>query len=330
MDAGADVCPLVEKAMSDEQIAESSPANPDSSESSPEDVMYEDGPVVEAEPKPKGEGDSEAEAESEPESEPGSAEPTDDERKSRSERDRKRNEERYQRLLEERSTYKAERDALQRQLEQFSKKPEATQQPNQPQTPTGAPKRPRYEDFKTMREYEDAESKYHEDVVKYAERMAEERVQKTLEAERAREREEAVNRARFEYQSKIDKRFNEELSSLAKLDNYRDIEDVLDRIRELPDEQKFSQPMLAFFGENDHGARVAHYLGKNDGERLRINGLPLGRQIQELTLLHERLKPRKAPEQRKKPDKNPSDLGTNASGPIDSVDPWDVMYGKTG
>jgi hypothetical protein len=103
--------------MPDEATVESSPTPESSPESSPEDLFYNDGAeVAPPEEAQKSEGDA---PESVPESEPGDVvDPTEAERLARSQHDRRRNSERFEKLLEERAEARAKAELLEKQLQE--------------------------------------------------------------------------------------------------------------------------------------------------------------------------------------------------------------------
>jgi hypothetical protein len=80
---------------------------------------------------------------------------------------------------------------------------EAARPPEQTVKPADeAPKRPKYEDFKTLEEYQAAEDKYHEDATEY-------RIQKALKEDRARQAQEAGQREMRERLQKAKERYGE-------------------------------------------------------------------------------------------------------------------------
>lgn len=171
-------------------------------------------------------------------------------------------------------------------------------------------------------------AKYESDLDEYHDRRATAKLRQELEAFREKEREEAQLQQQQRYVQERDSRFEDEVKKLSKEAAYTDINEAINRVLELPEDQRFGPVLADFMGRYEHGARIAHYLAKNDAERTRITRLSPTDQWKEATELLVRLKPRaQAPRQRTKPDHHPTDLGTSSTGPPKTRHLEDVFYG---
>lgn len=156
---------------------------------------------------------------------------------------------REKRSLEKRLRAEIERDYLKQQLETRDR----------PETRRPATGEPKVEDFKVYEDFVVAKAKY-----EFRQEQAD------------RERESAAQRNHREALQRAD-RMREKIAAAS--EEFPDIEDVANG--EVP----FTEPMVAFFEESDHAARLIHHLGTNVKEAARIAELSPAAQFRELVKL---------------------------------------------
>jgi len=143
-----------------------------------------------------------------------------------------------------------------------------------------APVKPRVEDFKTWDEYETARDKYFEDLADF-------KVSKALQEDRAQRAEEAKKQQQEAEGKKAAEKWNSQIESAAK--KHSDWNDVIGPVSELIGKDPRFQAGASFLLESEVGAEILYHLGANPDEAKAIAAMPPIKQIAALTRIEDSL-----------------------------------------